>query len=168
MGGDQGDREIREGFRLDDSLTERVIGALIEVHRHLGPGVLESAYEECLCHELSLRGIAFRRQVSIPVEYKGVRLDCGYRADLVVDGRVLVELKTVDALHPIHRAQVSTYLKLAGVEIGLVVNFNVMSIRRGLRRVERKNTASPSLISRSLDLPPKGGAPSSDHRTNKR
>ena len=121
--------------RRENRITESIIGAAIEVHRALGPGLLESAYEECLCHELSLGGIPFRRQVDLPVRYKGVKLDCGYRIDLVVDDLVIVELKTVEALLPIHEAQLLTYLKLRGLSVGLLVNFNVPVLKDGLKRI---------------------------------
>jgi len=117
------EQEDRKVGRFEDG-TEQVIGALIEVHRTLGPGLLESAYEACVCAELSLRGMRVARQQSLPVEYKGLRLDCGYRLDIVVDDRILVELKTVDRLLPIHEAQVVTYLRLAHLAVGLLVNFN--------------------------------------------
>jgi len=118
-----------------DSLTERVIGAAIEVHRALGPGLLESAYQECLCHELHLLGLSFEREVPLPVVYKGVRLDCGYRLDLVVEGRVIVELKTVERLLPIHEAQLLTYLRLAQIHTGLLLNFNAPVLRDGIKRM---------------------------------
>jgi len=117
-----------------NELTEAIIGAAIEVHRTLGPGLLESTYEICLCHELAIRGIRFERQVSIPMEYKGVKLDCGYRADIVAEGMVLVEIKAVDSLLPIHDAQLLSYLKLGGWKIGLLINFNVELLKNGLRR----------------------------------
>ena len=119
---------------LAEQITEAIIGAAIEVHRLLGPGLLESAYEECLCHELSLRGLAFERQVALPVIYKGVKLDCGYRLDIVVADQVVVELKTVDALLPVHEAQLLTYLKLSGKRIGLLLNFHVEVLRNGMKR----------------------------------
>ncbi len=119
----------------NDPLTEKIIGAAIEVHRALGPGLLESAYEECLCHELRLGGFAFVRQQPLPVIYKGVHLDCGYRLDIVVDGRVIVELKTADRLLPIHEAQILTYLRLAGIHTGLLLNFNVPALRQGIKRM---------------------------------
>src|ERR1700704_267951 len=97
----------------NDLLTEKVIGAAIEVHRHLGPGLLESAYEECLCHELHLRGLGFQRQVDLPVDYKGLKLNCGYKIDLLVQDEVILEPKAVEKLLPIHQAQLLTYLKLA-------------------------------------------------------
>src|SRR5215469_2738466 len=102
--------------------------------RTLGPGLLESTYEMCLCRELDIRGIPFERQVPIPVEYKGVKLDCGYRADIVVDGRILVEIKAIDSLLSVHDAQLLTYLRLGGWKIGLLINFNVELVKHGLRR----------------------------------
>ena len=118
-----------------DPLTGKVIGAAIEVHRGLGPGLLESAYEECLCHELNLAGLGFQRQVPLPVVYKGVRLDCGYRLDVVVEGQVVVELKTVERLMPIHEAQLLTYLRLAQIHTGLLLNFNIPVLRDGIKRM---------------------------------
>lgn len=118
-----------------DKLSEQVIGACIAVHRALGPGLLESAYEECLCHELSLRSIAFERQVPLPVSYKGVKLECGYRLDLVIEGKLIVELKAVEALLPIHEAQILTHLKLTGKTVGLLINFNVAVLKAGLKRI---------------------------------
>jgi GxxExxY protein len=118
-----------------DALSAAVIGAAIEVHRALGPGLLESAYEECLCHELHLRGIHFQRQVPQPVSYKCVKLDCGFRMDLVVDGKLVIEIKAVDALHPLHQAQLLTYLKLSGLRIGLLLNFNTAVLKDGIKRI---------------------------------
>ena len=120
---------------FEEDLTHSIRGALIGVHRALGPGLLESAYEQCLCHELTLRGLAFERQVDLPIRYKGVLLDCGYRMDVVVEGRVLLELKSVDAIHPIHEAQTLTYLKISGLRIALLVNFNVPKIVDGIKRI---------------------------------
>jgi GxxExxY protein len=117
-----------------NEFTDAIIGAAVEVHRTLGPGLLESTYEMCLCRELNIRGIPFERQVPIPVDYKGVKLDCGYRADIIVDGRILVEIKAIDSLLPIHDAQLLTYLKLGGWKIGLLINFNVELLKHGLRR----------------------------------
>ncbi len=114
--------------------SEVAIGAAIEVHRHLGPGLLESAYQQCLEHELGLRGIEFERQVELPVAYKGVTLECGYRLDLVVGGAVVLELKAVDKLDPIHEAQLLTYLKLSGHRLGLLINFCVPVLKDGIRR----------------------------------
>src|SRR5579885_1572199 len=110
---------------LHEEITGDVIGAAIEVHRSFGPGLLESAYERCLCRELELRGIVFRQQVSLPVEYKGLRLEEAYRIDLLVADVVVVELKCVDQLHPVHEAQLLTYLRLSGKKVGLLINFQV-------------------------------------------
>jgi GxxExxY protein len=118
-----------------DQLTERIIGAAIEVHRVTGPGLLESAYEECLCYELSRLGIEFKRQVQMPVPYKGLKLDCGYRLDLLVEDSVIVELKVVDHLLPVHSAQILTYLKLSGRKVGLLMNFNEPVLKDGLKRL---------------------------------
>ena len=115
-------------------LTQKVIGACIEVHRELGAGLLESAYEECLCCELSLRNIPFERQVSLPVTYKGIKLDCGYVMDLIVDQKVLLELKAVDEIHPVFEAQLLTYLRLTSLRVGLLVNFNVPVLKDGIKR----------------------------------
>jgi GxxExxY protein len=118
-----------------NGLTEMIIGAAIEVHRQLGPGLLESAYEQCLCHELTLRSLNFQRQVPLPVSYKGILLDCGYRIDILVESLVVVELKTVDELHPIHEAQLLTYLKLLKAPVGLLINFQVPLLKDGLKRI---------------------------------
>ena len=115
-------------------ITESIIGAAIEVHRALGPGLLESAYEECLCREFSLRNIAFERQKPLPVEYKGCKLDCGYRLDLLVAGAVVIEIKACEAIQPIHEAQLLTYMKLGGWKLGLLINFNVPVLKDGIRR----------------------------------
>jgi GxxExxY protein len=121
-------------MELED-LTSKVISAAIEVHKALGPGLLESAYEGCLCRELDLRGMDYERQKDLPVEYKGVKLNCGYRLDIVVAGKLIVELKACDALKPIHEAQLLTYLKLTGLKIGLLINFNVPFLKMGIRRI---------------------------------
>jgi GxxExxY protein len=123
------------GPQANDPLTEKIIGFAIEVHRQLGPGLLESAYEECLCYELRQSGLVFRRQVPLPVVYKAIRLDCGYRIDIVVEERVILELKTVERLIPVHDAQLLTYLKLSGVRIGLLLNFNAPVLKDGIRRM---------------------------------
>jgi GxxExxY protein len=115
-------------------LTQGVIGAAIDVHRALGPGLLESAYKECLCRELSQRGIPFEREHPLALEYKGVRLECGYRLDLLVAHAVVVELKAVETLAPIHEAQLLTYLRLGGWQVGLLINFNVEVLKQGIRR----------------------------------
>jgi GxxExxY protein len=119
---------------LEAELTREIIGAAICVHRGLGPGLLESAYQVSICHELALRAIPFRSQVELPVEYKGVRLDCGYRIDIVVDNRVIVELKSVEALSAIHQSQLLTYLRLSRIRVGLLINFNVPVLRKGIVR----------------------------------
>jgi len=118
-----------------NQLTESIIGAAIEVHKHLGPGLLESAYEECLCHELNLRKIPFQRQAPLPVVYKGVKLDCSYRVDLLVKNEVVVELKAVESIAPIHEAQVLTYMRLGGWRVGLIINFNVPIVIKGIKRL---------------------------------
>jgi GxxExxY protein len=118
-----------------NELTNLVIGACIEIHNKLGPGLLESAYEECLCYELAQRGLRFTRQQPLPVVYKGVRLDCGYQIDVVVENAVILELKTVEHLLPIHQAQLLTYLKLTGLSLGLLLNFNVPVLKHGIKRV---------------------------------
>jgi GxxExxY protein len=130
-----------------NELTERIIGVCIEIHRSLGPGLLESAYEECLCHELSTGGISFERQKPLPVLYKNVQLDCGYRLDLVVEEKVIIELKTVESLLPIHEAQLLTYLKLSGLTLGLLINFNVAMLKHGIKRIVNnfQDSASPRL-----------------------
>ena len=119
---------------IHGELTDQIIGAAIEVHRELGPGLLESAYEQCLCHELGLRGLAYARQVPLPVEYKGTRLDCGYIADIIVEGKVLIELKAIAKLLPVHEAQLLTYLRLAEIRVGLLLNFHSAVLRDGLVR----------------------------------
>lgn len=119
---------------MHGELTEAVIGAAIEVHRVLGPGLLESAYEECICRELSVRGIAFQRQVPLPIAYKGVKLNCGYRLDLLVDDKVVLELKSVEDILPIHEAQLMTYLRLSEMRVGLLINFNVAVLKNGIVR----------------------------------
>jgi len=124
-GEDHGDKDPRTG---------PIIGAAIEVHRHLGPGLLESAYEECLCHELHLGGMDFRRQLDLPVEYKGLKLDCGYHLDLIVHEEVVVELKCVERVLPVHEAQLLTYMQLTGKRVGLLINFNVPLLTKGITR----------------------------------
>jgi len=117
-----------------DRLTEKVIGCAIEVHRALGPGLLESAYQQCLAHELSLNEIPFRLECPLPVEYKGVRLDCGYRIDVLVDDLLVLELKAVEEVKGIHKAQLLTYMKLARIKTGLLINFNVRRLANGIQR----------------------------------
>ena len=128
-----GDTEARSKL-LHERLTEQIIGAAIEVHRELGPGLMESAYEECLCHELHLRNLKFQRQLPLPVQYKSIGLDCGYRIDLVVEDLLILELKCVEHLLPIHEAQLLTYLRLGGWNVGLLLNFNVLVLKDGIKR----------------------------------
>jgi GxxExxY protein len=132
-------------------LTELIIGAAIEVHKAIGPGLLESVYQECMCHELSLRGLRFLREVQVPVVYKGVALDCGYRLDLIVEDTVILELKSADRIIPVHEAQLLTYLKLLDKPVGFIINFNVPTLRAGgiVRRV--LDSASPRLRGESPD-----------------
>jgi GxxExxY protein len=118
----------------DNEISHAIIGAAIEVHRLLGPGLLESAYEECLSKELALRRLLFDRQKPIPVVYKDVKLECGYRIDLLVEGRVVVELKSIEGLSAIHEAIILTYLRLSGRRLGLLINFNVTVLKDGIRR----------------------------------
>ena len=119
----------------EGALTERVIGCAIEVHRHLGPGLLEGLYEDCLCHELAQFGIGHRRQVDLPIIYKGVRLDGSYRLDLVVEDRLVVELKAIDRILSVHEAQLLTYLRISGHRSGLILNFNHATLKEGIRRM---------------------------------
>ena len=120
---------------ISEELTEQIIGAAIEVHKSLGPGLLKSAYEECLCHELGLRGLKFERQKPIPLKYKGIKLDCGYRIDILVENKVIIELKTVEEIMPVHEAQLLTYLRLANIKVGLIMNFYVPVLKDGIRRM---------------------------------
>jgi GxxExxY protein len=117
-----------------NSLTPEIIGAAIDVHRHLGPGLLESSYRECLCQELKLREIDFRRECNLPLQYKGIKLACGYRIDILVSELVVVELKAIENIMPIHEAQLLTYLRLGGWKVGLSINFNVCVLKDGIRR----------------------------------
>lgn len=118
-----------------NELSSKVIGAAIEVHKALGPGLLESAYEECLCHELALRNLVFERQKPLALAYKGRKLDCGYRLDIVVENRITLELKSCDRIEEIHKAQVLTYLKISGLKLGLVLNFNAPIMKDGIMRI---------------------------------
>ena len=125
---------MRDSIDIND-LTGEVIGAAIEVHKALGPGLLESAYEECLSRELDLRDIPYERQKELPVEYKAAKLACGYRLDIVVANKLIIELKTCESLEPIHEAQLLTYLKLTGIKVGLLINFNVPVLKEGIKRL---------------------------------
>lgn len=128
-------RSTQRALTMDfDTLSRQVIGCAIEVHRALGPGLLESTYEQCLAHELLLNNIYFRLQHPVPVEYKGIVLDCGYRIDLLVSDKLIVELKSVDKFKPIHEAQLLTYMNLARIKTGLLINFNVGRLKEGIRR----------------------------------
>lgn len=118
----------------ENELSNKIVGAAIEVHRTLGPGLLESTYEECLCHELTLNEIPFERQALLPVVYKENLLDCGYRVDVIVDRKVILELKSVAEIQPIHKAQLLTYLKLSALKLGLLLNFNVVLMKDGIER----------------------------------
>jgi GxxExxY protein len=124
----------QRNMKIND-LTGSVIGSAVEVHRALGPGLLESVYEKCLCHELTLQGIHFERQQPLPVKFKGVMLDCGYRLDLIVSDAVVVEIKSVETILPVHEAQILTYLKLGGWSVGLLINFNVPVLKDGIKRI---------------------------------
>lgn len=134
----------------EDQITAKIIGAAIEVHRVLGPGLLESAYEECLCYELSLRGLEFKRQVGLPVTYKGIKLACGYKMDLLVEDLIVVELKTVENLLRVHSAQLLSYLRLSGKPVGLLINFNSSTLKSGLKRIV--NNFSEASASRRLGV----------------
>jgi len=118
-----------------NQLSSKIIGAAIEVHKTLGPGLLESAYEECLCHELSIQGLLFEKQKPLSIDYKGKKMDCGYRLDIVVEKAVIIELKSCEKIEPIHKAQLLTYLKLSGLNLGLILNFNVPLMRDGIVRI---------------------------------
>lgn len=117
-----------------NQITEKIIGSAIEVHRNLGPGLLESAYEECLVFELVKAGLRVDRQKAVPVVYKDIKLDCGYRIDILVENTVVIELKVVDAINPVHEAQILTYMKFANKDIGLLINFNVTVLKNGIKR----------------------------------
>ena len=127
-------RRDAEAQRTNE-ITGEIIGAAIEVHKELGPGLLESAYHKCLCHELTTRSLRFQYKVPLPVRYKGIALDCGYEMDLVVEDVVVVELKTVEKIHPVHEAQLLTYLKLYDRSVGLLINFHVSVLKNGIKRI---------------------------------
>ena len=126
-----------EGSKFRDEiniLSEQIIGASIEVHKNLGPGLLESVYEECLCHELGLRGIRFERQKELPVQYRGVYMNVGFRTDIIVDNKIIVEVKSVTSILPIHESQLLNYLRLTGLKLGLLINFDVPVLKEGITR----------------------------------
>lgn len=120
-----------------NKITEKIIGCAIEVHKNLGPGLLESTYEECLVYELINAGLSCERQKPLPIAYKSIELECGYRIDLLVEDRVVVELKTVECFNSVHEAQILTYMKLANKEIGLLINFNVILLKNGIKRFKK-------------------------------
>ncbi len=121
--------------RTHNDITQAIIGAAMDVHRELGPGLLESAYEACLAYELIQRGFKVERQKELPVKYRNVTLDCGYRMDLLVQDKVVVEVKAIESLHPVHKAQLLSYLRLSGHKVGLLINFNVTVLKTGIQRV---------------------------------
>ena len=121
-----------------NELSNRIIGTAIEVHKVLGPGLLESAYEECLCHELHMQKLSIERQKPLPVQYKSIKLDCGYKLDMVVEESIVLELKSCERIKPIHKVQLLTYLKLTGVNLGLLLNFNSVVMRNGIVRMVNK------------------------------
>ena len=131
-------RRERKDVILENDLSKKIIGAAIEVHKILGPGLLESTYEKCLCRELKLKGLRLEIQKALPVKYKGIMISAGYRLDLVVENSVIVELKSVEKILPIHEAQLLTYLKLTGLKLGLIINFNVSVLKDGLKRIVNK------------------------------
>lgn len=130
-----GDTEAQRKKYYDLELTELIIGSAIEVHRALGPGLLESVYEECLCYELSRKNVQFERQKCLPVSYKDIQLEGGYRIDLIVEGKVIVELKCIEKIMPVHEAQIMTYLRLAKIKTGLLINFFTPALKDGIRRI---------------------------------
>ncbi|TCO04419.1 GxxExxY protein [Natronoflexus pectinivorans] len=115
-------------------ITEKIIGCAMEVHKVLGPGLLESAYEECLCYELQNKGLKVFRQYPVPISYKAIKLECGYKLDLLVEDKVVVELKVVEELHEVHEAQILTYMRFAEKQVGLLINFNVKLLKHGIKR----------------------------------
>jgi len=129
------ERHREKIYRMEiNKITEIIIGCAIEVHKSLGPGLLESAYEECLCFELQQAGLKVERQKPVPVVYKDIKLDCGYRIDVLVENQIIIELKTVDTFNPVHEAQILTYMKFANKNLGLLINFNVTLLKNGLKR----------------------------------
>ncbi len=117
-----------------EMLSNKIIGCAIEVHKILGPGLLESAYRDCLCYELKEKGLEFVTEKPVPIIYKGIKLDCGYRIDVLVENEIIIELKSIEGILPVHEAQILTYLKFAGKKVGLLINFNVTMLKHGLRR----------------------------------
>ncbi len=119
---------------LYEDLSKKIIGAAIEVHKRLGPGMLESAYEECLCYELNLKNLNYQRQVPVPIIYKEIKLECGYRIDILVENKIVLELKSIECFNPVHEAQILTYMRFAEKRLGLLINFNVTKLTSGLKR----------------------------------
>jgi GxxExxY protein len=138
----------------ENDVTDLIIGCAIEVHRHLGPGLLESVYEECLCYELSQAGLSFQRQVATPINYKGIKFDCGHRLDLLVENSVVVEIKAIDRLMPIDSSQLLTYLKALNKHVGLLMNFNVAILKHGPKRVVNRYTGPPLPAIETPRVPP--------------
>ena len=130
-----------------NEITEKIIGRALDVHKELGPGLLESAYEECLAFELKQAGLIIERQVPVPVIYKDIKLDCGYRIDILVENKVIIELKTLETIAPVHEAQILTYLKFSKKEIGLLINFNVTLLKNGIKRFRLFKTPCNSVTS---------------------
>ena len=128
-------KDKREVTYYHKELTEKLIACAIEVHRHLGPGLLESAYEECYCHELNLQDVPIERQKNLPLSYKEIKLDCGYRLDIVAGNKVVVEIKCVEKILPVHEAQLLTYLKLSRLQVGLIINFHAATLKDGIKRL---------------------------------
>ena len=128
-------RDTEDTVYYHKDLTEKLIACAIEVHRHLGPGLLESAYEECYCYELRLQGVSIERQKQLPLVYKEIKLDCGYRMDVVADMKAVIEIKCVEKILPIHEAQLLTYLKLSGMQVGLIINFHAPTLKDGIKRL---------------------------------
>jgi len=153
---------LRVSGSSENVLTEKIIGAAIEVHRHLGPGLLESVYEECLCYELKQLELQFERQVHLPITYKGIKLESAYRIDLVVEDTIVVEIKAAEDVTPIHQSQLLTYLKSANKRVGLLINFNVPILKNGLKRVVNHyvgpslaaNVSAPSALQPGEDAAP--------------
>ncbi len=128
-------RDTEETTYYHKELTEKLIACAIEVHRHLGPGLLESAYEECYCYELGKQRVNYERQKALPLVYKEINLDCGYRMDVVADGKVVVEVKCAEKILPVHEAQLLTYLKLSGLQVGLIINYHAPMLKAGIKRL---------------------------------
>jgi GxxExxY protein len=137
------ERNVKEVDQETDRIAKEIVDSAFQVHTHLGPGLLENAYESCLLHELARRGLKAERQLEVPLEYKGVHLDAGFRLDVLVEKKVIVEIKSVESLMPIHRAQVLTYLKLAGLHLGFLINFNVPIIKKGIERIVLSVSENP-------------------------